>query len=64
MPSETEFVATLDTSAASGKVPPLEATEEQLQRAAEQAVAPRRAQQPRRAGARSSRTRRSSRPPR
>jgi len=30
MPSEEEFVATLDTRARSGKAPPLEATEDQL----------------------------------
>ena len=30
MPSEAEFVATLDKKAAGGKVPPLEATEDQL----------------------------------
>jgi outer membrane protein assembly factor BamE len=30
MPSESEFVATLDNKRKSGKVPPLEATEEQL----------------------------------
>lgn len=30
MPSESEFVATLDKKAAGGKVPPLEATEDQL----------------------------------
>lgn len=34
MPSEAEFVATLDNRRKSGKVPPLQATEEQLQRAA------------------------------
>jgi outer membrane protein assembly factor BamE len=32
MPSEEEFVATLDTRARSGKAPPLEATEDQLKK--------------------------------
>ena len=34
MPSEAEFVATLDKRKAAGKVPPLQATEEQLRAAA------------------------------
>lgn len=38
MPSEQEFVASLDTRKASGKVPVLEATEEQLEDAAEDAA--------------------------
>ena len=40
MPSESEFIATLDTKRKLGKVPPLEATEEQL-KAAEKAPASR-----------------------
>ena len=39
MPSEAEFVATLDNRRKGGKVPPLQATEEQLQKAASKPAA-------------------------
>jgi outer membrane protein assembly factor BamE len=40
MPSESEFVATLDKNRKPGKVPPLEATEEQLRRYPARAAQP------------------------
>lgn len=46
MPSEAEFVATLDNRRKSGKVPPLQATEEQLQKATTKASSSQAAAQP------------------